>query len=67
MTNEQANRVANAVIAAAAVGAAVVVLKTPTLRRLAWRLALTAVTGMLPAWIGREVRQGWVESGRRAI
>jgi hypothetical protein len=67
MTNEQANRVANVVIAAAAVGAAVVVLKSPTLRRLAWRLTLTAVTGMLPAWIGREVRQGWVASGRGGI
>jgi len=67
MTNEQANRVANAVIAVAAVGAAVVILKTPTLRRLAWRFAVTAVTGMVPAWIGREVRHGWAESGRREI
>jgi hypothetical protein len=67
MTNEQANRVANALIAAAAVGVTVVVLRSPPLRRLAWRLAVTAVTGALPAWIGREVRQGWVESGQRGI
>jgi len=67
MTNEHANQVANVVIAAAVTGAAVVVLRNPALRRLAWRLAVTAVTGMLPAWIGREVRQGWVASGRRAI
>jgi uncharacterized protein (DUF2236 family) len=67
MTNEQANRVANALIAAAAVGVTVVVMRSPTLRRLAWRLAVTAVTGALPAWIGREVRLGWVESGQRGI
>ena len=48
MTNEQADRVANVVLAAAAVGAAVVVLKTPPLRRLAWRLAVTALTGLYP-------------------
>jgi len=67
MTNEQASRVANVVLAAAAVGAAAVVLRIPFLRRLAWRLAVTAATGVVPAWIGREVRQGWVESGRRGI
>jgi len=67
MTNEQADRVANVVMAAAAVGAAVVILRIPFLRRLAWRVVAIGVTGALPAWISREVREGWVESGRRGL
>ena len=67
MTEDRAEQVANVLLAAAAVGAGLIVLRTPPLRRLAWRLAVTAVTGTLPAWIGREVRHAWAESGRRAI
>ena len=48
---------------AAAVGVAVYVIRTPPLRRLAWRLAVTALTATLPAWIGREVQHAWSESG----
>ena len=39
MTEERARQVANVVMAAAALGAAVLVLKSPRLRRLAWQLA----------------------------
>ena len=55
------------VLAAAAVGVAVYVIRTPPLRRLAWRFAVTALTGTLPAWIGREVKHAWTESGHGAI
>jgi hypothetical protein len=63
MTNERAEQAANIVLTAAAVGVAVVVIRTPALRRLAWRLAVTALTGSLPAWIANEVRHAWSESG----
>jgi predicted lysophospholipase L1 biosynthesis ABC-type transport system permease subunit len=63
MTNERAEQAASVVLAAAAVGVAVVVLRTPALRRLAWRLAVTALTGTLPTWVANEVRHAWSESG----
>jgi hypothetical protein len=52
-------------IGAAVVGAAYYVVRTPSLRRLAWRLAVTAATGSLPIWLRQEVQRGWAESGRR--
>jgi hypothetical protein len=64
MTEESARKVANVILGAAALGAAYVVVANPPLRRLAWRLARTALTGTLPAWIGKEVNQAWTESGR---
>jgi hypothetical protein len=65
MTEESARKVANVILGAAAVGAVYVVATTPPLRRLVWRLARTALTGTLPAWIGKEVHDAWIESGRR--
>ncbi|HJR61267.1 MAG TPA: hypothetical protein VJ813_17780 [Vicinamibacterales bacterium] len=63
MTQDTARTVANVVVAAAAVGAAVVIVRTPALRRLAYGLARTAITVGVPAWLSREVRQAWDESG----
>ncbi len=63
MTEENARRIANAVIAAAVVGAAYYVVRTPPLRRTAWKLLVAAVTGTVPAWLGNELRQAWAESG----
>jgi hypothetical protein len=65
MTSAHTEKVANAIIAVAAIGVAVVVLRTPSLRRLAWNLTRTAVTATFPAWLGHEVQQAWAESGRR--
>ena len=67
MTNERAEQAANVVLAVAAVGAAVAVIRTPALRRLAWRLAVTALTGALPTWVAGEVRHAWNESGSRQL
>ena len=67
MTDERAEQVANVLLAAAAVGVAIYVVRTPSLRRLAWRFAVTALTGTLPAWIGREVQHAWTESGHSRI
>ena len=65
MTSDTTEKVANVIIAAAAIGVVVVVLRTPSLRRLAWNLTRTALTGSLPSWLGQEVQQAWAESGRR--
>lgn len=63
MTQSSAERFANVVIGAAAIGVAYYVLKTPQLRRVAWRLAVAAVTGTIPAWVSQEIRNGWEASG----
>jgi hypothetical protein len=62
MTQANAEKVANVLIGAAVVGAAYYVLRTPPLRRLAWRLAVAAVTGTVPAWLTQEIRNGWEAS-----
>lgn len=65
MTQMQARRIANAILASAGVAAAVIVVRTPRLRRMAveagrrW-LGGHDVTGYL---IG-EARRAWAESGR---
>lgn len=65
LDEDRARTVANVVIGAAALGAAVVVLRTPTLRRLAFGLARTALTVTIPAWLSREVQQAWTDSAAR--
>jgi hypothetical protein len=64
MTEDAARKTANVLMGAAAIGVAYYVLRTPPLRRLAWRLATTALTISLPTWLGNEVREAWVESKR---
>ena len=66
MSNDDTARtLANVILGAAALGAAVVVLRTPPLRRLAFGLVRTAVTVTLPVWLSREVKQAWSDSGAR--
>lgn len=67
MTEDKARAAANAILAVTALGAAYLVVTTPPLRRLAWRLAVTGLTSALPAWVAHEVRQAWAESGQRRI
>ena len=64
MKEETARTIANIVLAAAAVGAAVVVLRVPALRKMAVGLAATALTTQIPAWLRQEVSQAWTNSGR---
>jgi hypothetical protein len=61
---ETARTAANVIMATAAIGAAVVVLRTPALRRLAFGLARTAVTTYIPFWLTRELREAWEQSER---
>ena len=51
MTERTAKKVANVALGAAALGAAYIVVRTPPLRRMALGLAMTALTGALPAWL----------------
>jgi hypothetical protein len=64
MTEQTARRIANVALSAAALGAAYYVARTPPLRRTAVRLAMTALTGAIPAWLARETQQAWMQSAR---
>ena len=64
MREETARTVANVVVAAAAIGAAVVILRVPTLRRLAFGLLKTAVVTGIPTWFAQETRRAWEESSK---
>jgi hypothetical protein len=66
MKEETARAVANVVIGAVAIGAAVIILRTPRLRRLAFGLARAAITTGIPAWLSQEVRGAWEDSKLRA-
>ena len=59
MSEETARKVANVLLGVAVAGAAYYVLKTPPLRRMAGRMAVTALTVTLPAWLSAEVRDAW--------
>ncbi len=65
MTEKTATQVANVVLGAAAVGALYVIARTPRLRRFAIGLAVSALTGAVPAWLTRELQQAWTESAER--
>lgn len=67
MTQSTAEKIANVAMGAAVAGVAYFVVTTPSLRRLAWRLALTGITGTLPGWFRQEIQHGWQESGRVAV
>lgn len=63
LDEDSARTLANVIVGAAALGAAVIVLRTPALRRLAFGLARTAVTVTLPVWFAHQVKQAWADSG----
>jgi hypothetical protein len=62
VTEDQARTTANVLMAAAALGAEVIVLRHPTLRRLAWQLARAYASGPLAAGIAAIVRDAWDHS-----
>ena len=59
MTEKQARTVANGIMVAAAVGAVVVVMRSPKLRRIAWQLARQYASGPLAVWAAGSVRDAW--------
>ena len=66
MTAPTAQKVANVILGAAALGAAVYVARTPALRRMALGLAVTSLTTSLPLWLRQQVQHAWSDSGRRS-
>ena len=66
MREDTARTVANVVLAAATIGAVVVVLRVPALRKMALGLAATALTTQLPAWLRQEVAHAWNTSSPRS-
>lgn len=66
MTEERARQVANVVMAAAALGAAVLVFRSPRLRRIAWQAARQYASGPLAAWTAATVRDAWDASAQGA-
>jgi hypothetical protein len=64
MTHTTSEKLADVALGVALTGAAFYVLKTPSVRRAAWRLAVVGLTRTLPAWLRREVSNAWDESGR---
>jgi hypothetical protein len=65
MTEQQARTTANAIMAAMAVGAVVIVLRSPSLRRLAWNLTKDYAKGPLPLLAAMTVRDAWERSAPR--
>ena len=66
MTERQAETVANLVIGAAAIGAAIYVLRNPALRRVLWGAARNTLIAGVPAWLVAETRNGWAEGANRS-
>ena len=65
MTQTQARRIANAILASAGVAAAVVVLTSPRLRRLALQAGRRWLGGQdVAGYLLGEVQRAWAESGR---
>lgn len=65
MERVHAETIANVVIGAGALALAVVVLRDPARRRIAWALARRAATVAGP-WLLTEARAAWVRSGSAA-
>jgi hypothetical protein len=66
MTSARARTVANVMLVTAGVAAAYVVLRTPSLRRLAAQAARVWLGASVPAYLLEQTRRAWVESGRAA-
>lgn len=62
MTKEQAQTAANVIIAVAAAGVALAVVRQPRLRRVVWQMARQYAAGPLAAWTATTVRDAWEES-----
>jgi len=66
MTRDRAHTIANVAIATASVAAAYVVLRTPSLRRLAFQGIRLWLGASVPAYLLTEMQNAWMQSGRHA-
>jgi hypothetical protein len=64
MTSAQARTVANALLVSAGAAAAVVVITTPSLRRLAMRGFRMWLGASVPVFVMNEIREAWLQSER---
>jgi hypothetical protein len=64
MTKADAQAIADLALVVVGVAAAVVVITTPPLRRLAGRMARVWLGASVPVYLLAETRRAWVESGR---
>ena len=64
MTSASARTVANVVLVSAGVAAAYVVMTTPPLRRLAFRVVRLWLGASVPIYLLGQTRRAWVESAR---
>lgn len=62
VVTERDRQIARVLLAGVAIGGAVVLLRVPFLRRLAWRGAKIALVSGLPALISRQMRAAWAAS-----
>ena len=65
MTERQAENLANLVLGAAAIAAAIYVVRSPSLRRLVWGAARRTLLTGVPAWLLVETRNGWAGAADR--
>jgi hypothetical protein len=63
VTSANARTVANVALVSAGVAAAVVVITTPSLRRLAMRGLHLYLGASVPAYVLGQIREAWVQSG----
>ena len=59
MTTDQTSAVADLAIAVIGAAVALYIVRTPPLRRLAWRLVKYAVGTMLPGYLVHETKRAW--------
>lgn len=64
MTHQQAEKVADVLIAVGLAGAAIYAMSNPVLRRRLLGVARTTLFGAAPGWLAAEARRGWEESAR---
>ena len=64
MPTDRMNAVADLVVALVAATAAIYIMRTPPLRRLAWRLTKYAVGTILPGYLVHETKRAWAETAR---
>ena len=65
MNEQQARTTANVIMTVAVMGAAVMVLRSPSLRKLAWRLAREYGGAPLAVFLAKSLHDAWEQSGRR--
>jgi len=67
MNERTATQVANGLLLVGAGALAYVILRDPQRRRAAFRLARIVIAGPLAAFVTRELKSAWEESGQRSI